>query len=73
MDETDESAEFGNKVKVLVPGSTNHRVSTSGQGRKSSRHVTAVMTVSVSGRIALPLFIISGKKNNVNLVLIIDA
>lgn len=62
LDETDVTAEFGRKIKVFSSSRSHHGGRRAQRGGKSSRHVTALVAVSASGRKTPPLFIVSGKR-----------
>lgn len=64
MDEMAVSAEFGKKVKVF--GEYSSRRFNCRSRWESSRHITAVVAISASGRRAPPSFIISEKNIMLN-------
>ena len=61
MDETAVSTEFVQPVKVFGAADTKHGGFRAAPASGSSKHITAVVAVSASGRKPPPFFIVAGK------------
>ena len=61
MDETAIEVEYGKKRKVFSSSKSHHGGTKSQRGGKQSKHITAVVAVSASGRKTPPIFIVAGK------------
>lgn len=62
LDETAVSTELGRKTKAFCPSGSIQGRSRAQRGRKSSRHDSALVPISASGRRAPPMFVVSGKR-----------